>query len=280
MTPSARNYCFTLNNYTEEEKEDLVNAADPEVVRYLCFGEEVGEQGTRHLQGYISFIERRTFRWVKNYVSQRAHIESAKGSPNQNREYCRKQEDEEHGNFFEWGNLPGGKGQRSDLAGVVESIKSGKRLREIADEHPVCFLRYSRGINALRMLYSEPRDWETEVFVLYGKTGSGKTREAWEVLCEKDAFFYGSGGWFDGYDEHRNVIFDDFGGHEFKITYLLKLLDRYPMWVPIKGGFVQWKPKRIVITSNYAPDEWYPGAKDEHRAALIRRIHNKKFFPF
>ena len=44
------------------------------------------------------------------------------------------------------------------------------------------------------------------------------------------------------------------------------------MRVPVKGGFVQWVPKRIWITSNYSPKEWYPNAKDEHVKALFRRL--------
>lgn len=278
MTRSAKNYCFTINNYNTEHVQKLKNAENPEIVRYLCFGKEIGENGTPHLQGYISFIKRRTLGWLKSNVSEIAHFEQAKGTPNQNREYCRKEEETEHGAFYEWGELPASERSRTDLHQVVLAVKSGKRGREIADEFGECFIRYSRGINALRMLYAEPRTWKTEVIVLYGKTGTGKTRKAWEELCEKDAFFYPGGGWFDGYDEHRNVIFDDFGGTEFKITYLLKLLDRYPMLVPVKGGFVQWKPEKLVITSNYPPEEWYPGAKDEHRLALMRRIDNKMQF--
>jgi hypothetical protein len=44
------------------------------------------------------------------------------------------------------------------------------------------------------------------------------------------------------------------------------------MRVPIKGGFVNWVPKKIWITSNYHPREWYPNAKDEHVKALKRRF--------
>lgn len=277
MTRSAKNYCFTINNYTEEDIEKLKNAENTENVVYLCYGRERGAEGTPHLQGYISLTQRRTLRWIKNYLSERAHFEQAKGSPSQNRAYCSK-EAESDTDFYEFGQCPGGQGTRTDLAAVVAAIKSGKRGREFADEFGECIIRYSRGINVLRLLYSEPRTWQPEVSVLYGETGTGKTRRAWEELCEKEAFFYPGGGWFDGYEGHRNVIFDDFGGSEFKITYLLKLLDRYPMKVPIKCGFVEWVPKRIVITSNYPPEEWYPNAKDKHKEALARRINTRERF--
>jgi len=100
--------------------------------------------------------------------------------------------------------------------------------------------------------------------------GVGKTRKVFDD--ETDIYMYPGQGWFDGYFGQDIVLFDDFSGSEFKITYLLKLLDRYPMSVPIKGAFVQWVPRKIYITSNLDPDSWYPGAHEEHRAALRRRL--------
>lgn len=103
----------------------------------------------------------------------------------------------------------------------------------------------------------------------------GKTRSVWEnATTEEDVFVYPGGGWFDGFDNHPIVLFDDFGGSEFKISYLLKLLDRYPLRVPIKGGFVEWNPLEIYITSNLNPNVWYPNAHAEHVAALFRRFTN------
>ena len=38
----SRNFCFTLNNYTEEEENILITAD----CKYLVMGKEVGESGT------------------------------------------------------------------------------------------------------------------------------------------------------------------------------------------------------------------------------------------
>ena len=45
----ARAYCFTLNNYTEEEYQSIINTK----YDYLVVGKEIGESGTPHLQGFV-----------------------------------------------------------------------------------------------------------------------------------------------------------------------------------------------------------------------------------
>lgn len=52
------------------------------------------------------------------------------------------------------------------------------------------------------------------------------------------------------------------------------------MKVPVKGGFANWKPKIIYMTSNKDPDkEWYMNCAPEHKAALMRRIKTITKFP-
>ena len=62
-------------------------------------------------------------------------------------------------------------------------------------------------------------------------------------------------GWFDGYDGHDTAIFDDFRASVNRFAYILRVLDRYPMDVPVKGGFVNWNPKYIVFTCPRPPSE-------------------------
>jgi hypothetical protein len=115
--------------------------------------------------------------------------------------------------------------------------------------------------------------------VYWGRTGAGKTRAVFDnVPSPEDIYVHPGGQWFDGYDGQPIVLFDDFGGSEFKLTYFLKLLDRYPMQVPIKGGFVSWIPKEVYITSNRNPLEWYPNAHGEHVNAMFRRFTNNVRF--
>lgn len=108
--------------------------------------------------------------------------------------------------------------------------------------------------------------------VYWGRTGSGKTSAVFQNATR--LWIYPGNGWFDGYDGHPQVLFDDFSGSEFKLPYLLKLLDRYPMQVPVKGDFVSWAPEEIYITSNLDPRCWFPNAHPEHVEAMFRRFTN------
>lgn len=74
LDPSTRSryWCFTLNNYTEE---DITNIT---ILRCdYVFQEEKGENGTPHLQGILMFKNACSFRSVKKKIP-RAHIERCK----------------------------------------------------------------------------------------------------------------------------------------------------------------------------------------------------------
>lgn len=268
-SPQSKYWCFTLNNYGEEEVEALEAsyAQEGTPITYLIYGKEVGENGTPHLQGYVELSGRQRVAGVKRLLgSQRFHLEKRRGSADQALAYCKKD-----GDFVEHGEPSRvSQGSRSDLEVLKVTLDSGAPLHVVADEHFGSFLKYERSIRSYRALRRPSRTWKTQVTVFWGPTGTGKTRRAME-LSNGDAWIYSSDGWFDGYDGDDSVIFDDFGGHEFKLTYLLKLLDRYPMRVRIKGGFVGWVPRQIFITSNKRPEDWYNCAQ-VHLDALMRRL--------
>jgi hypothetical protein len=59
-----------------------------------------------------------------------------------------------------------------------------------------------------------------------------------------------SGQWFGGCDHSDVVLFDDIEASScLPISQFLKLTVRYPHKVPVKGGFITWKPKIIVFTT-------------------------------
>ena len=96
-----------------------------------------------------------------------------------------------------------------------------------------------------------------------------------EATTKKQLWTHGGDRWFDGFRGHKYALFDDFDGSQIEFRKLLRLLDKYPMQVPIKGGFTNWNPRKIFITSNVQPRMWYSG--DERVGlgdidAMIRRL--------
>lgn len=270
-TRQAKHWCFTLNNWTEDERNILTAIGSEKSfdVQYLIFGEEKGDkEETPHLQGYISFSKRKSFGTVKKILSDRAHVEPAKGNPKQNQTYCSKGD-----NIQEFGTLPAGQGSRSDLLEIAKDISEGASFTKIAETYPASAIRYSTGILRLQTLYRPLREGPPQLWCLWGKTGTGKTKRVWEFADVSKLWVHPGDRWFDGYDCHPAVLFDDYDGGWFKITYLLKLIDRYPFQVPVKGAYTWWTPKTIYFTANHHPKEWYPNAKPEHVKALLRRFN-------
>lgn len=274
MPNGAKNWVFTLNNYSSQDVQRIQElGADRAQYRYLVFGREVGERGTKHLQGALCCTKRRTLQHLRSRISNNAHFEVMRGSPKQAAEYCKKD-----GDFVECGELPVvTRGYRSDLSDMLSAIRRGDSKNVIIEEHFSAYAKATRAANEAFIMFAPCRDWMPETYVYWGETGTGKTRRAFNEAGD-NPYMHPGGQWFDGYTGQPSVIFDDFGGSEFKLTYLLKLLDRYPMRVPIKGGFVNWVPRKLFITSNYSPNDWYPNARDEHRRALMRRISKRVHF--
>lgn len=88
-------YCFTLNNYTEIEIEDIKKFCSNSSKGWII-GKEVGESGTPHLQGYINLNQKMRITQLKKINGfEKAHFEECKGSEQQNINYCSKD-----GNFI------------------------------------------------------------------------------------------------------------------------------------------------------------------------------------
>ena len=162
-------------------------------------------------------------------------------------------------------------GKRNDLLEIKEQIDNGATELEIASEHFSKWVVYRRSFQAYATLKATQRNWPTKTFVLWGKTGTGKTRFAMDQIMDLTYWTPGDYKWFDGYTGQDIVVFDDYRG-EYKLQMLLKLLDRYQMQVPIKGGFTEWAPKKIYITSNIHPNDWYPMADRYSMSAMFRRF--------
>lgn len=83
----GKRWCFTYNNYPDTAMEQMENNFKLHGLEYII-GDEVGESGTPHLQGYIESQVK--IRPDQLGLSRSIHWEKAKGNRKQNVAYCSK----------------------------------------------------------------------------------------------------------------------------------------------------------------------------------------------
>lgn len=161
--PKAKHWCFTFNNYTQDDLDRL--SVPIEGIDYLIFGKEVGASGTPHLQGTVCFQSRKRLQQVITTIG-RVHC-SVTRFLSQSIDYCKKD-----GDFIEWGDTPntGAKDEkRSDLeefkASVKEGVTSLPELRELHSSVCALYPRFVRDyIEDLKEKVKVPvhplRDWQ------------------------------------------------------------------------------------------------------------------------
>jgi len=270
FAPSVlQRFCFTLNNPERAELGMLANL--PEGWSYLVWQLERGENGTEHVQGYAELKKRTKFQTVKRQLP-RAHIEKARGTPQQCKAYCTK-EDSRIEAGMEIGTMRTTKqGQRTDLQGAFDVwLKEGEEA--CIDQHLNTYARYHRGLEKAVQVKAPERTWKTEVWWITGPTGAGKSHYAFSLANEAScAVKPDQVGWFDGYHGEEDYLWDELSEKE-DLTTLLRCMDKYKLTVPVKGGFAKWRVKRLFITSTMTPRSWAMKAGHWKRLPeLCRRI--------
>jgi len=176
-------------------------------------------------------------------------------------------------------------GARTDLLAVKRSIDDGATEVQLWGDHFAPMVRYHRAFREYKRSRSAPRLVKPAVLLIVGPPGTQKTTLAW-ILARSGFFgssFYrvpaakGSGLYFDGYDGHECVIFDEFDGNRCTPTFLNELCHEFPMSVPVHhGGNVNFVAKTIIIVSNYAPKYWW---RRHNIASFNRRVTLRIFRP-
>lgn len=266
--PRAMQWCFTLNNPKQPiEFNELT-------MTYLVYGEEVGEEGTFHHQGFVVFKNRKTLTQLKE-LNNRAHWEVMKGTTSQASDYCKKE-----GKFYEFGEAPvdkhakAGKQQQDKWRKISDYAKSGE-LDAIDAEYPKAFVGSYRNLKQLKVDYMRQTvDLEKPCGVwLYGDAGAGKSYKARKMFPEH--YPKACNKWWDGYQQEDHVIIDDFDRNHAVLGHHLKIWsDRYSFLGETKGGTVVCRPKVVCVTSQYAIEDIFEDK--ETRDALKRRFSQQR----
>lgn len=259
-------------------------------IKLAVYQLEKGETGTLHLQGYLELKSPCRLAALKKF-SCTAHWEKANGRPEQCMTYCTKEDtreaeprvyfeeswvswlDDTNISLMNWKEKMMSKrstdSTRKQQLLKIQSILSegdSTSLEKIADEEFDIWVRHYRAFERYLLMKTKPRNHEVEVHVLQGPTGTGKSK--WAQDNYPNAYWKQRSQWWDGYCGHETVIIDEFYGW-LPFDLLLRICDRYPLLVETKGGQVQFVAKRIIITTNQLPSQWY---RSVYFPSFVRRV--------
>lgn len=253
-------WCYTLNNYTIEEFENLENLQNSDIVTYHVFGQEHTNpgEGTPHIQGYIHLNKRIRLNQLKQLLqTDRIHAEPAKGSEEQNRTYCTKE-----GNYIEQGhpNLP-----KANPWDDIRRLEKQGAFDEIADLYPGLYHAHRSAIFAECLTYQELPTYDQPLplknFWYYGPPRTGKSKKVRDD--NSDIYLKNCNKWWDGYHGQQCVLIEDLDPTTAKyLTQHMKIwADRYPFVAELKGAHMTIAPAnyKLYITSNYSIEECFTG---------------------
>lgn len=129
---TSRRWCFTLQQSEYKAGFPVFSGS----MKYLVGQEEKAPTtGQVHIQGYVHFKERIGLKKAKEYLGfGGAHMEIAKGSEQENKDYCTKKESRVEGGWsLEAGEMTKA-GERVDLCGVKKKIEEGATFFDLTED--------------------------------------------------------------------------------------------------------------------------------------------------
>jgi hypothetical protein len=232
---------------------------------------ECGETtGYLHWQLIVAFASKKSLSGVQACFGQSCHAELSRSEAADS--YVWKELTAIPGTQFEFGSKPIRRNSKPDWDSIWDAATSGN-LSVIPASIRVSSYRSLRTIASD---YAKVVGMERTCFVFWGRTGTGKSRRAWDEAGLDSYPKDPRTKFWDGYQSEENVIIDEFRGG-IDVSHLLRWLDRYPVRVEIKGSSRPLAAKTIWITSNLDPRRWYPEIDQETLDALLRRLNITHF---
>lgn len=288
-----RKYQLTFNNplehgFTHEVIKNTISTMGS--CLYWCMCDEVGEQGTPHTHLYLAFRNAAEFMMLHQRFHG-AHIEGARGSHQENRDYIRKegkwQDDAKHETnlpetFEESGDLPEERSaQKKASQEILDMIIDGASNAEILRRHPSVMNRL-QSLDATRQTLLEEKYRKEfrnlDVTYLWGKTGVGKTSSILNQYGYENVYRVTNYDHpFDSYAQQPVILLDEFRS-SLPIADMLKYLDGYPLMLPCRYNDKVACFTKVFILSNIPLSAQYPNVQlteKETWNALCRRINHE-----
>lgn len=269
-TKPFHKWFLTINNWGPLDDNTLWKE---DTYQYVMAQYEVGEEGTPHIHACLYYKRGKSFEQMKKQYPT-AHLEIV-GHWDKCVKYCSKEDTRVDGPY-EWGEPPA-QGSRTDLSELADAVREGLTNRELAELNPLWVLKYLKNIENLRSVYFCPRspDSPPTVFWFWGASGTGKSKAAWSFDNRKK-FMKDNTKWWCGYSQQPIVVIDDYDRWgDISFRQLLKITDRYPMAVEVKGGSIQLNSEVIIITCEHHPSEYWSGNELKQ---ITRRMYEIKEF--
>jgi len=221
--------------------------------------------GFKHWQLLVAFDKKCRLAVVKRTFGDTCHAELTRSSAAD--DYVWKDETSIEGTRFELGTRAIRRDKSSDWDIVRQNAKAG-----LFDDIPAdIYVRYYNSLKRIRSDHLKPIGIERTVICYWGRSGTGKSRTAWDEAGLEAYPKDPRSKFWDGYMGQEHVVIDEFRGG-IDISHMLRWLDRYPVIVEVKGSSTILKASKIWITSNLDPYYWYPELDPLTKDALLRRI--------
>lgn len=293
----SRKYLITFNNsiekgFTHDSIKQWLSRLTSCI--YWCMCDEIGlENKMYHTHLYLHFASVFRLTTLQKFTMTE-HIDVANGTSQQNRDYVRK--DGKYTNtekketnlpetFEEFGEMPiERQGKRNDIDDLYDLIKSGSSNFEILEQSPQYLLQLDKIDRARQIVkFDKYRTlWRSvDVTYIYGKSGTGKTRQVMELYGYENVFRVTDYDHpFDNYSGQDVICFEEFRG-DLKIQSMLNYLDSYPLELPSRYANKVACYTKVYILTNLDITEQYVKIQENHFEtwqAFLRRIHHVEHF--
>lgn len=287
----SRKWQLTVNNPLDHECSHTQiqdKVSDMKSCCYWCMCDEIGENGTYHTHIFLAFNDAMRYSTLKKKFFS-AHMEMAKGTSVQNRDYIRKEGKWENSKkketnlidtFEEFGSMPMERqGQRNDITDLYDMVKQGMTDFEILENNPVYLLQIEKVDRARQIIKENQYRKEfrnLEVTYLYGDAGCGKTRSIMEEYGYENVYRVTDYKHpFDSYKGQDIIIFEEFRS-SLRIEQMLNYLDGYPVELPCRYANKIACFTKVYLITNVELEEQYKQVQREYHEtwkAFLRRIN-------
>lgn len=207
-----------------------------------------------------------------------AHFEIMRGTLKQAEAYIQKSDttDPNDPAIVSGGDRPSSQGDRTEMGAIVEGLKNGASESDLLGADAEQYVKHAFGIKRAIQVRDSTyhRLWKTQVFWFYGSTGTGKSKLAHEITSYLAYSKDPSNNWWCGYDNRNmpDIIIDDYRRDMCTFSSCLRLFDRYPLQLQIKGGHTNMCANRIFLTTPKCPYGTWENRSAEDINQLVRRI--------